>query len=75
MTKDTSTASTAADGRASSTHAAGGGSSDGGAAAEDAQASVLAQHELTKVGFNTSSGCDAPECMEQPSCGACSMDA
>jgi hypothetical protein len=52
MTKDTSTASTTADGRVSSTNAAGGGSSDGGAAAEDAQASVLAQHELTKVGFD-----------------------
>lgn len=49
MTKDTSTASSAADGKASGANAAGGGSSDGGTAPEDAQASVLAQHELTKV--------------------------
>jgi hypothetical protein len=49
MTKDTSTASSAGDAKASSANAAAGSSSDGGAAAEDAQASVLAQHELTKV--------------------------
>jgi hypothetical protein len=50
MTKDTSTASSTADGKASSANVAAGGSgSDGSAAAEDAQASVLAQHELTKV--------------------------
>ncbi|KAF6256639.1 hypothetical protein COO60DRAFT_92784 [Scenedesmus sp. NREL 46B-D3] len=49
MTKDTSTASAAADGMAGSTDAAGGSSCDGAAAAEDAHASVLAQHELTKM--------------------------
>uniref|UniRef100_A0A383WN22 CRAL-TRIO domain-containing protein n=1 Tax=Tetradesmus obliquus TaxID=3088 RepID=A0A383WN22_TETOB len=56
MTKDTSTASSAADGKASGANAAGGGSSDGGTAPEDAQASVLAQHELTKMIKCTASG-------------------
>lgn len=54
MTKATSTgsgsgSSTAAEAQSSSASAAE-GSSDGGAAADVAQATVLAQHELNKVG-------------------------